>query len=95
VLPATVPAGAVQVISPGTGLAWSLNYPGNASVAVLSLARTTDGGRRWAQSTIRLIIPADSSAAPLLSFTDASHGWLVLGNGTWHTADGGATWSRA
>jgi len=94
VLPATVPAGAVQLISPGTGLAWSLNYPGHPSVAVLSLARTTDGGRRWAQSTIRLIIPADSSAAPLLSFTDARHGWLVLGNGTWHTADGGATWSR-
>ena len=25
-------------------------------------------------------------AVPLLDFTDVSHGWLVLGNATWHTA---------
>ena len=94
-LPATVPAGTVQLISPGTGLAWSLNYPGNPSVGVLTLARTTDQGQRWQQSSIRLIIPASSPAVPLLSFSDASHGWLVLGNATWHTADGGRTWSFA
>jgi len=34
-------------------------------------------------------------AVPLLDFTDVSHGWLVLGNATWHTADGGRTWTRA
>jgi len=95
VLPATVPAGAVQLISPGTGLAWSVSNPGNPLLSVLSLARTTDGGRRWQHSSVRLVIPADSPAAPLLSFTDASHGWLVLGDATWHTADGGRTWSRA
>jgi hypothetical protein len=92
--PAAVPAGSVQLIRPGTGLAWSLNYPGNPSVGVLALARTTDGGRRWQQSSTRLVIPVNSLAVPLLSFSDASHGWLVLGNATWHTADGGRTWSR-
>jgi photosystem II stability/assembly factor-like uncharacterized protein len=93
--PAAVPAGSVQLIKPGTGLAWSLNYPGNPSVGVLALARTTDGGRRWQQSSTRLVIPVNSLAVPLLGFSDASHGWLVLGNATWHTADGGRTWSRA
>jgi len=93
-LPAAVPASTVQLISPGTGLAWSLNYPRNPSVAVLTLARTSDNGQRWQQSSIRLIIPASSLAGPLLDFTDVSHGWLVLGNATWHTADGGRTWTR-
>ena len=51
--------------------------------------RTTgDGGRRWLHSSLRLIIPASSPAVPLLDFTDVNHGWLVLGNATWHTADG-------
>jgi len=94
-LPATVPAGAVQLISPGTGLAWSLNYPGGPSAAVVSLARTTDNGRSWQRSSIRLVIPVNSLAVPLLGFSDASHGWLVLGHGTWHTADGGRTWTPA
>ena len=83
-LPATVPAGAVQLIEPGTGLAWSLNDPGSPAVAVLSLARTTDGGRHWLQFSIRLDIPVGSLAVPLVSFTDASQGWLVLGNVTFH-----------
>jgi len=94
-LPATVPAGAVQLISPGTGLAWSLNYPGGPSAAVVSLARTTDNGRSWQRSSIRLVIPVNSLAVPLLGFSDASHGWLVLDHGTWHTADGGRTWTPA
>jgi hypothetical protein len=34
-------------------------------------------------------------AVPLLGFSDAGHGWLVPGNGTWHTADGGRTWTPA
>jgi photosystem II stability/assembly factor-like uncharacterized protein len=92
-LPASVPAGTVQLISPGTGVAWALNYPGRSSAPVLSLARTADGGRHWQHSSIRLVIPADSPAVPLLDFTGASHGWLVLGNATWHTADGGRTWT--
>ena len=33
------------------------------------------------------------TAVPPLGFSDASHGWLVLGKGTWHTAGGGRTWT--
>jgi hypothetical protein len=32
---------------------------------------------------------------PLLDFTDVNYGWLVLDNATWHTADGGRTWTPA
>jgi hypothetical protein len=94
-LPATVPAGAVQLISPGTGVAWSLNYPGGPSQADLALAETTNGGHSWLRSSLRLFIPADSAAGPLLGFSDAAHGWLVLGSRTWHTADRGRTWTPA
>jgi photosystem II stability/assembly factor-like uncharacterized protein len=95
VLPASVPASSVQLTGPGTGLAWSLNYPSNSSAAVLSLARTSDSGRRWQHSSVRLVIPASSPAVPLLDFTDVNYGWLVLDNATWHTADGGRTWTPA
>jgi hypothetical protein len=94
-LPASVPGSSVQLISPRAGLAWSLDYPGSPSLAVLSLARSSDSGRRWQRSSIRLVIPASSLAVPLLDFTDVNHGWLVLGNATWHTADGGRTWTPA
>jgi hypothetical protein len=38
------------------------------------------------------LLGRDSLAGPLLDFTN--HGWLVLGNTTWHTANGGRTWTR-
>jgi hypothetical protein len=94
-LPASVPAGFPQLISPGTGFAWTLNSTGNPQVSVLSLARTTDNGRRWQHDSIRLVIPPSSYTVPLLAFSDAGHGWLVLGNATWRTGDGGRTWTRS
>jgi hypothetical protein len=94
-LPASIPAGYVQLISPGTGFAWAVAGTGNPQVSMLSLARTTDGGRSWQQVSTRLVIPATSTAAPLLAFSDADHGWLVLGRATWRTADGGRTWIRS
>jgi photosystem II stability/assembly factor-like uncharacterized protein len=94
-LPAATPAGFVQLISPGTGFAWDLEYPGGATLVVLSLARTTDGGRTWQRSSVRIGIPVNSPATPLLDFSDANHGWLVIGTATWRTADGGRTWARA
>jgi photosystem II stability/assembly factor-like uncharacterized protein len=93
-LPAATPAGYVQLISPGTGFAWELNYS-TSTLAVLSLARTTDGGRTWQRSSVRIETPANSPSSPLLAFSDANHGWLVIGNATWSTADGGRTWTRA
>src|SRR5579862_274722 len=92
-LPAATPTGDVQLISPGTGFAWDLNYS-NSALAVLSLARTTDGGRTWQRSSVRIGISANSPNGPLLGFSDADHGWLVIGNATWRTADGGRTWTR-
>ena len=65
------------------------------AVAAGAALAWTEAGRGWQRSSIRLVIPVDSLAVPLLDFTDASHGWLVLGNGTWHTADGGRTWTPA
>jgi photosystem II stability/assembly factor-like uncharacterized protein len=94
-LPAATPTAYVQLISPGTGFAWELDYPSHTAVVVLSLARTTDNGRTWQRSSIRLEIPANSAAEPLLGFSDANHGWLVLGTATWRTADGGRTWTPA
>ena len=34
-----------------------------------------------------------SVAAPLLDFSDASHGWLVFDGVTWRTSDGGVSWT--
>jgi photosystem II stability/assembly factor-like uncharacterized protein len=93
-LPAATPAGYVQLISPGTGFAWELDYPSHTTAVILSLARTTDGGRSWQRSSIRIQMPVNSSPAPLLGFSDANHGWLVEGDATWRTADGGRTWTR-
>jgi photosystem II stability/assembly factor-like uncharacterized protein len=94
-LPAATPAGYVQLISPGTGFAWDLNYPSKTTVVIVSLARTTDSGRTWQRSSIRIEIPPNSPAVPLLGFSDANHGWLVIGNATWRTADGARTWTRS
>jgi hypothetical protein len=32
---------------------------------------------------------------PLLDFSDATHGWLVLDNITWRTVNGGLTWTQS
>jgi len=93
-LPAATPAGYLQLISPGTGFAWALNYKTSA-LAVLSLAQTTDGGRTWQRYSVRIGISANSPNGTLLGFSDANHGWLVIGNATWRTADGGRTWTRS
>jgi photosystem II stability/assembly factor-like uncharacterized protein len=94
-LPAATPVGYVQLIRPGTGFAWDLGYPSRATAVIVNLARTTDGGRTWLRSSIRIEIPANSAATPLLGFSDADHGWLVAGDATWRTADGGRTWTRS
>jgi photosystem II stability/assembly factor-like uncharacterized protein len=89
-------AGNVQLTGQGTGFVWSLESPaGHPTETILSLYRTTDNGRSWRHSDIRLVVPASSQAMPLLDFSDANHGWLVLGGRTWRTSDGGRTWTRA
>jgi photosystem II stability/assembly factor-like uncharacterized protein len=94
-LPSFLAADYVQLVGHGTGFAWGLEYPGNPTVTVVSLYRTTDDGRSWQHRDIRLVIPAGSQAVPLLDFSDANHGWLVLGNTTWRTSNGGRTWTQS
>jgi photosystem II stability/assembly factor-like uncharacterized protein len=86
-LPGTLPADGLQLTGSYTGFTWSIDY---TKVQVLNLYRTTDGGRTWQRS--RFTLPATADTTPLLGFSDASHGWLVLGSRTWHTSDGGQTW---
>ncbi len=69
------------------------NLP-TAGTRPASLFRTTDGGRSWRHSQTRLAWPPSGQGQPLLAFSDANHGWLVLDGLTRRTADGGLTWSR-
>jgi len=91
-LPGRPPAdGGVQEIAPGTGFAWDL-YFGSHDAVTLVLERTTSGGRRWTRSEF----PLPSSAyAALVAFANTEDGWLVVGNSSWRTTDGGQTWLSA
>jgi photosystem II stability/assembly factor-like uncharacterized protein len=91
--PAPRDASNVQVLGHGTGFAWGLESAEQAGESVLVLSRTTDGGRSWRRSTATLVAPPGAVGAPLLDFSDASHGWLVCGGVTWRTSDGGVSWS--
>ncbi len=94
-LSSSLDAGSVQLLGHGTGFAWGLESSGHAAVTVLSLNRTTDDGRSWRHTDTRLAAPAGPEATPLLDFGDASHGWLVYGNTTYRTVNGGLTWARS
>jgi photosystem II stability/assembly factor-like uncharacterized protein len=88
-LPGNPPAdGGVQLIRPGTGVAWDVVY-GRGNATTLVVARTTDGGGHWARFRFRL--PGDGSL-PLLGFSNADDGWLVTGATTLRTDNGGRTW---
>ena len=51
------------------------------------LVHSIDGGSSWSVHDL------DSESMWALFFLDASHGWAV-GNGFFHTTDGGATWVK-
>jgi photosystem II stability/assembly factor-like uncharacterized protein len=83
------PTDGVQLTGPGTGFAWTIDYSGHA--AVLTLDRTTDDGRSWQHSTLTL--PASQNAPlPLIGFSSARDGWLIAGDVTLVTGDGGQSW---
>jgi len=65
----------------------------------MSMTRSTDGGVTFDHT--RLGVPGQRLLAyPLaMSFSDATHGWLLVGNrrtraSLWRTTDGGDTWGR-
>jgi hypothetical protein len=92
-MPGPPDASQVQLLGHGTGFAWGLESPGKAGQTVLVLSRTTDNWRSWRRSRTTLSAPPGAAAAPLIGFSDASHGWLVFGGVTWRTSDGGVTWT--
>lgn len=93
-VPLSVPPGnGIQLTGPRTGFTWGISGPGPGGT--VALYRTTDGGRTWQRAQVRLDLPAGSAASIQLAFTDATHGWLVAAGATWHTADGGHTWTPA
>jgi photosystem II stability/assembly factor-like uncharacterized protein len=95
-LASSLDAGQVLLLGQGTGFVWGLESPsGHSDQSIVSLYRTTGNGRQWRHADIALTIPASSPATPLLGFSDANHGWLVLGSSTWRTSDGGHTWTRS
>ncbi len=88
------PAGDVQLMGGGTGFAWAPQAR-QAAVSVIGLYRTTDNGRTWQHYQVRLPAAGGASPPPLLAFSDPSHGWLVEGDATLHTSDGGRTWQNS
>jgi photosystem II stability/assembly factor-like uncharacterized protein len=89
VLPGNPPTDGVQLIGPGAGFAWTIDYSGRAPV--LKLYRTVDGGRAWQRSSLTL--PASRTAPqPLIGFSSIRQGWLIAGDVTLVTGDGGQTW---
>lgn len=71
-----------------------------------TLLHTRDGGRTWARTSLALFAPGAPEAfaeSVYLHFLDSQTGWLVVKQATganfslgalFHTADGGATWTR-
>jgi photosystem II stability/assembly factor-like uncharacterized protein len=95
-LSSSLDAGQVERLGPGTGFVWGLEFPsGHSEQTIVALYLTTDNGRQWRHVDVRLTGATASGASPLLGFSDADHGWLVLGSSTWRTSDGGRTWTRS
>lgn len=81
--------------------AWVAVLPptGSPAGARVSVYRTSDGGQSWQRSVVRAPL---LSASVWLTFTDPSHGWLLLSaypalglmsKAVFRTADGGTTWT--
>jgi photosystem II stability/assembly factor-like uncharacterized protein len=83
--------GGLQVIGPGSGFAWDLDF-GRHGAVTLVVDRTANGGRQWTRSGFRLPSAAADDGLPLVVFSSAEDGWLVAGGITYATADGGGTW---
>jgi hypothetical protein len=86
----------VQLLTWQTGYAWALEPQYGNSAVTLVLSGTRDAGRRWQSTRVDLpALAASTASGPLVYFTTADHGWIVLGGRTWHTSDAGRTWRQA
>jgi hypothetical protein len=94
VLPGLPEPAGLQLTGPGSGFEWVVNYNRNGLDPALALYRTADGGAHWQQVTKAMSLPAATQGAtvPLITFADQDHGWLVYGQTTLYTADGGQEW---
>ena len=89
-----VPAGNdIQLVGYRTGFAWTMS--GTGAGGLVTLYRTTDGGRSWQRARFRLDLAPGFSGTLAFAFTDAAHGWLVAAGATWRTSDGGRSWDGA
>jgi len=88
-VPGSAPTDGIALVGPGTGFAWTTDYSRHS--AVLHLYRTSNGGTSWQRYSMTL--PASESGPPLIGFSSAQDGWLVAGDVTLVTADGGRSWT--
>ncbi|HTX00602.1 MAG TPA: hypothetical protein VMD59_17610, partial [Acidimicrobiales bacterium] len=92
VMPAPVPTGTVDFLSPRLG------YGGGSAADPGAVLRTTDGGSRWRQ------VGDTGAVVSELDFTDPSHGWALVATPMYDdsssywvmtTSDGGRSWQDA
>jgi photosystem II stability/assembly factor-like uncharacterized protein len=88
----------IWIASPTPGSVWPYRGQGKQDTLLLSVNRSTDGGRTWSSVTL----PDNfGGTQPELAFLDATHGFLLgaglrFGEGSIaaRTDDGGATWQK-
>lgn len=90
VLPGKPPTDNVQLVGPGAGFAWGIEYHGRTPI--LELYRTTNAGHSWQRNT-KTLSSDPAALSPMLSFSSAQDGWLVTGHVTLTTTTGGRTWT--
>ncbi len=84
--------------------AWFALTVNRGSAIITSIYRTTDGGQSWQEAAITLKAANSGFVARRITFSDASHGWLLLTDTQeqsgsenayiYGTADGGQQWTQ-
>lgn len=99
-LPSGLTAMALDFTSPMNGyVAAGQTCPQSAPTCPVEVLHTADGGATWSRVFTTAQPSSGSPQFAFVSFPDASHGWLYVGNlATWQgqvfaTADGGGTWT--
>lgn len=88
--PSNAPRPAVEIAFVSTTIGFGLGVVGDDRAIV----RTDDGGGTWRAVGRLPVEPIEPQSDPILSFVDASHGWVAIANGLLTTTDGGQSWHR-